>query len=147
MTRNVSAPNLRTMRLAVTGPTPLTSPLPRYFDEALAIAERTSGPQASLTGTIVGNMAFLADEQGLWTQAQLLYQRALVVQQAQLGLHHPTVGLLVERYARVLDTLGQPVEAGLFAARAASIRARVQPGVVRQGSAMRQGPAVGELTR
>lgn len=82
------------------------------------LRERTSGPQASLTGTIVGNIAFLADEQGLWTQAQLLYQRALVVQQAQLGLHHPTVGLLVERYARVLDTLGQPVEAGLFAARA-----------------------------
>jgi hypothetical protein len=33
------------------------------FGEALGIAERVSGPQASLTGTIIGNMAFLADEQ------------------------------------------------------------------------------------
>lgn len=62
-------------------------------------------------------------------------------------MQHPTVGLLVERYAHVLDILGQPVEAGLFAARAASIRARLQPGVVRQGASLRQGPAVGELTR
>jgi len=119
----------------------------RLFGEALEIAERVSGPQASLTGTITGNMAFLADEQGLWMQAQLLYQRALVIQQQQLGLHHPTVGLLADRYARVLDLLGQPVEAGLFAARAASIRARMQSEAVKHGAGRRQGPMVGEIRR
>lgn len=70
-------------------------------------------------------MALLADEQGLFTEAQLLYQRALVIQQQQLGLHHVTIGLLLDRYARVLHIIGQPVEAGLLAARAALIRARL----------------------
>jgi hypothetical protein len=90
----------------------------------LAIAERTAGPQAALTGTIIGNLAFLVDQQGLFIQAQFLYQQALVIQQQQLGLQHPMVGLLLDCYARVLVYARRPVEAGLFAARAASIRSR-----------------------
>ncbi|MCC8985605.1 MAG: tetratricopeptide repeat protein, partial [Nitrospira sp.] len=116
------------------------------FDEALMLAERVSGPQSALAGTIVGNMAFLADQQGLMAQAQLLYQRALVIQQQQLGLHHPTVGLLVERYAVVLETIGQPVEAGLFAARAASIRARSQSRAAKQSAPPRLETTVGEVS-
>lgn len=91
-------------------------------------------------------MAFLADQQGLMAQAQLLYPRALVIQQQQLGAYHPTVGLLVERYVVVLETIGQPVEAGLFAARAASIRARAQSGVARQGAPSRPETTVGEVS-
>jgi hypothetical protein len=91
-------------------------------------------------------MAFLADQQGLMAQAQLLYERALVIQQQHLGLQHPTVGLLAERYALVLDTIGRPVEAGLFAARAASIRARSQTGAVKQSAVDRPGTARGDVS-
>ncbi|MDR4471588.1 MAG: tetratricopeptide repeat protein [Nitrospira sp.] len=79
----------------------------RLFDEALAIAERVSGPQASSTGTILGNMAFLADGRtgdarscstsGRWSFST-----------ATSGLHHPTVGLPWRNgMRRVLDVLGQ----------------------------------------
>ena len=91
-------------------------------------------------------MAFLADQQGLFLEAQLLYQQALVIQQQHLGLYHSRVGLLLESYARVLHILGQPVEAGLFSARASSIRARLQTDA-QQEMAPRYGKSVGVLRR
>jgi hypothetical protein len=57
------------------------------------------------------------------------------------------IGLLLDRYARVLDIVGQPVEAGLFAAHAAGIRARLRAGTSQQGVASSQGLPVGTLTR
>ena len=38
MMSSVSRPNSSTMRFAITGPTPLIRPLPRYFSMAKAVA-------------------------------------------------------------------------------------------------------------
>ena len=93
-----------------------------YYRKALAVSESAAGPEAALTGTILGNWAWLAHERGLVDEAKFRYQQALVIQQQTLGRDHPRIAMLCERYAALLHGLGQSAEANLFAARAATIR-------------------------
>lgn len=88
------------------------------------MSEAASGPDAALTGTVLGNWALLAHERGLREEAKLRYERALVIQQRTLGRNHPLVAVLLDRYAGLLQDLGRSAEARLMTSRAASIRAR-----------------------
>lgn len=56
-------------------------------------------------------------------EAKLDYERALAVQQKTLGRDHPLLAITLDRYASLLRDIGQPLEAGLIAGRAAAIRA------------------------
>ena len=98
-----------------------------------------------LTGTITGNMAFRG-RAGLWMGAAL-YQRALVIQQQQLGLHHPTVGLLADRYARVLDLLGRPGGRVICGAGCVDSRTNAVRSGQTRGRPVARGPMVGEIRR
>jgi len=86
------------------------------------IAEAELGTDAPLTGTILGNWAWLLHERGLVDEAKLRYERALVIQQQTLGRDHPMLAVILYRYAGLLRDIGQPLEARLVTGRAASIR-------------------------
>jgi tetratricopeptide (TPR) repeat protein len=77
---------------------------------------------AALTGTILGNWASLLHERGLVDEAKLRYERALIIQQQTLGRDHPILAVILYRYAGLLRDIGQRLEAGLVANRAAAIR-------------------------
>lgn len=106
----------------------LTVSAERTYVEALHVAEQALGRNASLVGTILGNVGSLANDQGFFAQAKLYYHRALVIHERALGPNAPHVATALDGLARACRGLGQVAEADLFAARATSIRTRQAQG-------------------
>jgi tetratricopeptide (TPR) repeat protein len=70
-----------------------------HEERALLICEQALGPDHPDVALFLNNLAFLADKQGQYQQAEPLYQRALSIYEQALGADHPLV-------ADVLNNLG-----------------------------------------
>jgi tetratricopeptide (TPR) repeat protein len=66
-------------------------------------------------------LALLYDNQGQYTKAEPLYQRALTIWEKT---EHPNVATGLENYASLLRTMDRSEEAQLLEARARTIRAK-----------------------
>jgi tetratricopeptide (TPR) repeat protein len=59
------------------------------LERALAICERTLGPDHPATATSLNNLALLLYRQGEYAAARPLYERALAIRKRTLGPDHP----------------------------------------------------------
>ena len=73
------------------------------------------------------NLALLFGAQRRYADAELLYRRALAIEEQALGADHPGVALILENYSRMLRQANRQAEAEQVAARARAIRARATP--------------------
>jgi tetratricopeptide (TPR) repeat protein len=78
------------------------------------------------TGTTLDNLAQLYPDQGLYQEAEPLYQRALAIREKTLPENHPWIALALEHYAGLLRQMNRPGEAAQLEARANAIRAKRQ---------------------
>jgi tetratricopeptide (TPR) repeat protein len=90
------------------------------FERALAIREKTLGPEHPDVAYSLSNLAERYRDQGRYEEAEALYRQSLDVLE---GPNHPNVARCLEIYARLLRATGRP-EATSFEARARAIRTR-----------------------
>jgi tetratricopeptide (TPR) repeat protein len=62
------------------------------YKRALAIDEKSLGPDHPTVGTRLNNLAALYDIQGRYAEAEPLYKRALAIAEKALGPDQPEVG-------------------------------------------------------
>lgn len=65
----------------------------------------------------------LYQDQGQYSQAEPLHQRALVIREKALGLDHPNVALSLENIAAFYKKIGREKDTQALDERAAAIRA------------------------
>jgi tetratricopeptide (TPR) repeat protein len=98
------------------------------YKRALAIGEKAPGPDAAF-GTIIvlNNLAELYRRQKKYAEAEPFYKRAIAVYEKGLDYKHPIVLMVLTGYADLLREMGRGDEAARLGARAAEIRAKVNP--------------------
>jgi hypothetical protein len=69
-------------------------------------------------------LAELAFAQGQYSEAEPLFRRALTIREEQLGVEHPVVAVLLEKYAVLLHKTEREAEAVAMEARVQTIHAR-----------------------
>ena len=69
---------------------------------ALAIAEKSQGPEHPATGTRLNNLAGLLEAQGDYAQAEPLFRRALAIAEKAQGPAHPETGRSLNNLAGLL---------------------------------------------
>lgn len=79
--------------------------------QALAIREKTLGPEHADVATSLNNLAFLYYEQGNYTKAEPMYVRALSINEKVEGPDHTIVALSLNNLARLYDEQGRYEEA------------------------------------
>ncbi len=82
------------------------------------------GPEHPDVSLSLNNLAALYLAQGKYTEAEPLFQRALIVLTRAVGPEHPVVATMLESYARMLRVLNRHDEAEKMEARAQAIRAK-----------------------
>jgi tetratricopeptide (TPR) repeat protein len=75
-------------------------------ERALAIYERTLGPEHPGTATYLNNLALLLKDQGDLAGARPLYERALAIREKALGPEHPWTALSLQSLAAMLQAQG-----------------------------------------
>ena len=81
------------------------------FERALAIYEKTLGPEHPNTATSLNNLAMNLREQGDLAAARPLFERALAIHEKALGPEHPNTNRVRCNLARLLITSGHAREA------------------------------------
>ncbi|HXB68404.1 MAG TPA: tetratricopeptide repeat protein [Candidatus Acidoferrales bacterium] len=76
------------------------------FRSALAIAEKTLGPDHPDTAGSLNNLAGLLELQGDYAGAEPLYRRALAIAEKTLGPNHPNTAMALDNLAGVLESEG-----------------------------------------
>ena len=79
---------------------------------ALAIDEKTYGPDHPEVAIRVGNLASLFEAIGRFAEAEPLHRRALAIHEASLGLDNPYVAIGLNNLARLLQATNRLAEAG-----------------------------------
>jgi tetratricopeptide (TPR) repeat protein len=74
--------------------------------DALAISEKTLGPEHPDTAASLNNLAVLLHDQGDYAGARPLYERALAIREKALGPEHPETATSLNSLARVLHDQG-----------------------------------------
>jgi tetratricopeptide (TPR) repeat protein len=95
------------------------------YQRALAIREKTLGPEHPDVAQSLNNLAGLYYAQGQYAKAEPLHQRALAILEKALGLEHPYLATGLENYAVLLRAIGRQEEAATMEARAQAIRTKV----------------------
>ena len=72
----------------------------------------------------IHNLAWLCRVQGRYAEAELLFKRALTIQENALRPDHPDAAETLEDYAALLRKTGRSAEAEAMEARAKAIRAK-----------------------
>jgi tetratricopeptide (TPR) repeat protein len=72
----------------------------RFYKNALAIYEKSLGPEHPDTANSLNNLAALYYKQGKLGEAMPLYQRALAIYEKSLGPEHPSTKLTKEEMDR-----------------------------------------------
>ena len=88
---------------------------------ALAIDEKTLGPEHPDTAQSLNDLAVLYKSQGLYSNAEPLYQRALVIREKALGPEHPDTSSSLNNLAGLYDNQGLYVKAESLYKRALAI--------------------------
>ena len=94
------------------------------YQRALAIDQKTLGPDHPDVATSLNNLALLYYNQSKYAQAEPLYERALAIAEKALGPEHPNAATSLENYAALLHKLNRDAEADKMEARAQAIRAK-----------------------
>jgi tetratricopeptide (TPR) repeat protein len=76
------------------------------FRTALAIAEKTLGPDHPDTAGSMNNLAGLLELQGDYAGAEPLYRRALAIAEKTLGPDHPNTAMALDNLAGLLESKG-----------------------------------------
>ncbi|MGE0205772.1 MAG: tetratricopeptide repeat protein, partial [Hyphomicrobiaceae bacterium] len=80
-------------------------------ERALALREKTLGPDHPDVGTLLNNLAALYRVLGRLGEAEPLYRRSLAIADKALGPDHHSVGISLNNLARLLRALGRYGEA------------------------------------
>ena len=91
---------------------------------ALAITEKSLGPEHPEVAPIVHNLATLYQDMERYAEAEPLYKRALAILGKALGPDHPNLAQTLENYAALLRKTGLGTEATMLEIRAKAIRAK-----------------------
>ena len=91
------------------------------YERALAIRERTLGPDHPDTATSLNNLALLLYQQGEYAAARPLYERALAICERTLGPDHPATATILNNLAGLLSEQGEYAAARLLYERALAI--------------------------
>jgi eukaryotic-like serine/threonine-protein kinase len=92
------------------------------YEQALAIRERTLGPEHPDVATSLNNLANVHHATGSYAEAKALHERALAIQERALGPEHPDVARSLNNLAAVHHTTGSYAEAQALHERALAIR-------------------------
>jgi tetratricopeptide (TPR) repeat protein len=92
------------------------------FERALAIREKTLGPEHNDTATTINNLALLLREQGDLAEARPLCERALSIRERMLGPEHPITATNLNNLGLLLNDLGDFAGARPLHERALAIR-------------------------
>src|SRR5882724_6793631 len=103
---------------------PAAEPL---FQRALAIEERTLGPNAPELANTLNSLGTLNGYRGDFAQAERLLGRALRIREAALGPQHPDVAVTLNNLAIVKAYQGKPAEAEPLFKRGLAIREEALP--------------------
>jgi tetratricopeptide (TPR) repeat protein/pimeloyl-ACP methyl ester carboxylesterase len=76
------------------------------YERALAIAEKTLGPEHPDTATSLNNLATLLQDQGDLAGARPLFERALAISEKTLGPDHPETATSLNNLATLLHAQG-----------------------------------------
>lgn len=82
-----------------------------FYRRALAIQEKTLGPDHPTAATTLNNLAALLDQQGKYGESEPLQRRALGIFEKALGPLHPDTAATLTTLAVSLDRQGKVVEA------------------------------------
>ena len=96
--------------------------LPLY-KRALAIREKTLGPEHPEVALSLNNLAELYRVQGEYAEALPLYKRSLAIAEKALGPEHPDVALSLNNLAELYRNTGRIEEAEVLERRVAKILA------------------------
>jgi tetratricopeptide (TPR) repeat protein len=88
---------------------------------ALAIVEKSYGPDHSEVAIRLNNLAVLFRDTNRPAEAEPLMRRALAIDEASSGPHHPDVAIRLNNLAQVLKAMSRPAEAELLMRRALAI--------------------------
>jgi tetratricopeptide (TPR) repeat protein len=91
------------------------------FRQALAIAEKSLGPNHPDTAGSLNNLASLLESQGNFAGAEPLYRRALAICEKTLGPNHPHTAMSLDNLAGVLEAKGDYASAEPLYRRALAI--------------------------
>jgi tetratricopeptide (TPR) repeat protein len=80
-------------------------------------------PQGPCIASVLWNLAALYQAQRRYADAAPLYKQAIAMTEKALGLKHPKLAKRLERYARLLEKMNDPIRARQLQARAQAIRA------------------------
>jgi eukaryotic-like serine/threonine-protein kinase len=94
----------------------------RLYERALAIWEKTSGPEHPSVATSLNNLAAVNWATGTYEEARGLYERALAIKEKTLGPEHPDVAMSLNGLAAVHQMMGAYEEARGLLERALAIR-------------------------
>ena len=97
----------------------------QLFRDALAIREKTLGPEHSDTATSLNNLADLLRDQGNFAGARPLHERALAIRERALGSEHPDTATSLNNLAILLKAEGDFAGALPLYQRALAIREKV----------------------
>jgi len=90
-------------------------------EEALTVAENTSGPNHPTVATSLNNLAALYQAHGKYAQAEPLHKRALRIREKAFGPEHPKVGQSLKNLAELYRAQGRYAEAEPLYKRALAI--------------------------
>jgi tetratricopeptide (TPR) repeat protein len=76
------------------------------YRRALAIDEKTLGPDHPTVATVLSNLAALLQDRGDYAGAEPLLRRALAIYEKALGLDHPDVATALNNLAALLEEKG-----------------------------------------
>jgi len=81
------------------------------YQRAIAIGEKTLGPEHPLLAIYINNLANLYRDQGKYEEAEPLYQRAIAIGEKTLGPEHPDLATWLNNLANLYCDQGRYEEA------------------------------------
>ena len=82
-----------------------------FYEKALAIREKSLGPEHPDVALSLNNLALLYDTEGQYPKAEPLYQRALAIREKALGPEHPDAAASLNNLAQLYRAQGQYAKA------------------------------------
>ena len=113
-------------RLGAGGAAGSTTDVEAMYRRALAIQERTLGPQNPATANSLNNLAVMLGLRGDFAQAERLHRAALATMEKVFGEQHPDTAAILTSLSLVLDRQGKLVEAEASYQRAVEISRRAE---------------------
>ncbi len=95
----------------------------RWWLAALEEAENF-GPEDERLATSLNNLAALYYSQGIYAEAEPLFERSIAIREKALGPEHPDVAMGLQNYAELLRKTNREAEAEKMEARAQTIRTK-----------------------